>query len=98
MLPNTTPVTVQLLAVPVNKEESNRQQYNTKTHPCHLLQLTYTGLFEGNGGKGFPQGIDCCHVNFVGETGEDLSKLYVAAVLVDRVFLHLQRMLFMSEE
>lgn len=49
---------------------------------CHLLCLTYAGLLKGNGGKGFPQGIDCCYVDFVGEAGEDLRKPYVTAVLV----------------
>lgn len=54
------------------------------------IYLTYTGLFKRNGGGGFPQGIDCCHVNFVGEAGEDLRKTHAAAVLVVRIFLHLQ--------
>lgn len=62
------------------------------------IYLTYTGLFKRNGGRGFPQGIDCCHVNFVGEAGEDLRKTHAAAVLVVRIFLHLQWTLVMSGE
>lgn len=60
--------------------------------------LTYTGLFKGNGGGGFPQGIDCGHVNFVGDGGEDLRKTDTTAILVVRIFLHLQRVLVMSGE
>lgn len=54
------------------------------------MYLTYTGLFKGNGTGGFPQSIYCCHVDFVGEAGEDLRKTYTTAILVVRVFLHLQ--------
>lgn len=60
------------------------------------MYLTYTGLFKGDGGGGFPQGIDRCHVNFVGEAGEDLWEAHATAILVVRVFLHLQRALIMS--
>lgn len=60
------------------------KDHNTKT--C----LTYIGLFEGDSRGSFPQGIDCCYINFVGDAGEDLWKAYVAAVFVDRIFHHFQ--------
>lgn len=62
------------------------------------IYLTYTGLLEGNGGGGFPQGVDCRHINFVREAGEDFRKMYTTAILVVRVFLHLQWTLVMSGE
>lgn len=58
--------------------------------------LTYTGLLKGNGGGGFAQGVDCSHNDLVGRGGEDLRKMDTTAVLMVRVFLHLQRVLVMS--
>ncbi len=63
---------------------------NTTQSRCHHIFLTYTGLFKGNPGGSFPQSVDCCHVHFVGEAGEDLRKMDTTAILVVRVFLHLQ--------
>lgn len=54
------------------------------------IYLTYTGLLKRNGGRGFPQCVDRCHVDFVGEAGEDLRETHATAVLVVRIFLHLQ--------
>lgn len=62
------------------------------------MSRTYSGLLEGDGGRGFPQGVDRRHVDFVREAGEDLGEPHVAAVLVHGVFLHLQRTLVMSAE
>lgn len=62
------------------------------------ISLTYTGLLEGDGGGGFPQGIHCRHVNFVGEAGEDLGEAHTTAILVVGIFLHLQWTLIVSGE
>lgn len=54
------------------------------------MYFTYTGLLKRNCAGGFPQSADCSHVDFVREDGEDLWKTYMAAVLMDGIFLHLQ--------
>lgn len=78
-----------------SKGEWNRRQHN-KT--WHNIYLTYIRLLKNNVGRGFPQGVHCCHVNFVGKAGEDLGKTYATTILVVRIFLHLQWTLVVSGE
>ena len=59
---------------------------------------TYAGLLEGDGVGGLPQGVDRRHVDLVGDGGEDLGETDTAAVLVVRIFLHLQRVQVVSVE
>lgn len=60
------------------------------------LLFTNTGLLEGERGGSFAQGVDCGHVDSVGDGGEDLREADVTAVLVVGILLHLQRALVVS--
>lgn len=85
-----------------NIETSGGEQVAAKAPELTWLEtppspgLTYAGLLEGDGGGGSAQGVDRRHVDFVGGGGEDLGETDVAAVLVVRILLHLQRALVVS--
>lgn len=70
--------------------------YYTECNKTWKCSLTYSGLLEGHGGGGSAQGVGCSHVNLVRGRGEDLRETDVAAVLVVRIFLHLQWALVVS--